>query len=150
MLALNASVESVRAGKYGQGFSVIAGEIRKLADESKRSAVQINHLVSEVQAELQATVTAARAGNEIVAKNMTAAQTVSQALTELNNLYWRYSDQQPANSLNIQQQANAIKQVNQAMAQLNQGAQATAQGITQTRQETQALQNASQRLKAII
>lgn len=85
---------------------------------------------------MQATVTAARAGNEIVVKNVTAAQTVSQTLTELTVSIGDIATSNQQISLNIQQQANAIKQVNQAMAQLNQGAQATAKGITQTRQET--------------
>ena len=50
MLALNAAVEAARAGEYGKGFGVVAGEIRKLADQSRKSADQINNLVTEVQA----------------------------------------------------------------------------------------------------
>ena len=38
MLALNSAVEAVRAGENGKGFSVVANEIRRLADQSQRSA----------------------------------------------------------------------------------------------------------------
>jgi len=49
MLALNASVEAARAGEHGKGFAVVASEIRKLADESKKSAEQTALLVTDIQ-----------------------------------------------------------------------------------------------------
>ena len=56
MLALNASVEAVRAGEHGKGFSVVAEEIRKLADQSKGSAEKISALVSDIQNAINTTV----------------------------------------------------------------------------------------------
>ena len=56
MLALNSSVEAVRAGEHGKGFSVVANEIRKLADQSQRSAEKINALVTEIQGSINSTV----------------------------------------------------------------------------------------------
>ncbi|MDO6850294.1 HAMP domain-containing methyl-accepting chemotaxis protein [Priestia megaterium] len=54
LLALNAAIEAARAGehgKHGKGFAVVAGEVRKLAEESKTSAIQISHLLKEIEAQ---------------------------------------------------------------------------------------------------
>lgn len=66
LLALNAAIEAARAGEHGAGFTVVTGEIRKLANQTDQSAGQVSELVRNIQAETKAAAeTAMDMGAEI-------------------------------------------------------------------------------------
>lgn len=66
LLSLNASIEAARAGEAGRGFSVVAEEIRKLADQSLGSAKQISKIVDEIIANMGEVVNVAKKAEDIV------------------------------------------------------------------------------------
>ena len=136
MLALNASVEAVRAGEHGRGFGVVAAEIRKLSERSRTSAEQINNLVGDIQQATRSTMSVTEEGTKTVAAIVSA---VSDIVLNVQQI-----------SLSARQQATAIEQVVNAMNSLNQGAAETATGIRQTKIGTQKLNDAAQQLKAAV
>jgi len=150
MLALNASVEAVRAGEHGKGFAVVADEIRKLADQSRQSAEKIGGLVSDIQNAINTTVMVTDEGTKTVNAGMNVTERTANAfsgvLEAINNV--AMNNQQIA--LNIRQQGKAVQQVLDAMANINKGAQENAAGITQIKTGTQQLNESAKSLEAIL
>ncbi len=67
LLSLNASIEAARAGEAGRGFSVVAEEIRKLADDSAAAAGEIQNNVTHIMAQTESSVKNAGQAQEMVA-----------------------------------------------------------------------------------
>jgi len=60
MLGLNAAIEAARAGEHGRGFGVVAEEIRKLSDETKKAADNIGSLIIEIESMVETAVEASK------------------------------------------------------------------------------------------
>ena len=150
MLALNAAVEAARAGEQGKGFTVVAGEIRKLAEQSKKSAEKINALVDDIQAAINSTIMVTDQGQKTAIEGIKLAQNSATTFKEIadavNNVF--INSQQI--SMSSKQQAVAVQQVVSAMNAINLGAQETTTGIGQVKNAASDLNQSATNLKELV
>ncbi|MEO0432366.1 MAG: methyl-accepting chemotaxis protein [Cyanobacteria bacterium J06656_5] len=150
MLALNSSVEAVRAGEHGKGFALVANEIRKLADQSQQSADKINNLVSNIQRSINETVMVTEEGTKTVKTGVQIAKRTESAFSDIKEAVSQVVLNNQQVSLNLKQQVDAIQQVVDAMEVINRGTKETATGLNQTREGTERLNEAAMDLKRVV
>lgn len=86
LLALNAAIEAARAGEMGKGFSIVAIEVGKLAEQSQVSSSRIKKLIAELNREIQEVVSSMRISNENVETSKTKVDKIGENFKEINSL----------------------------------------------------------------
>ena len=82
MLGLNASIEAARAGEIGKGFSVVAKEIRNLAENSKETATSISLLTTKIQDSVNGTIKNSSITLETTREQSMAMEAVSENIQD--------------------------------------------------------------------
>ncbi|MCE5286767.1 MAG: methyl-accepting chemotaxis protein [Pelosinus sp.] len=86
MLGLNAAIEAARVGEAGRGFSVVAGEIRKLSEESKKTVAQIKELTQQIEVSINTTAAASQSTLAVTEETSAAVQEVNAPIEEMTSL----------------------------------------------------------------
>ena len=86
LLALNAAIEAARAGEHGKGFSVVAEEVRKLAEQSEEATQHISTLIRSIQDETEKAVVTMDQGTKEVERGRESVGSAGKAFGEIRRV----------------------------------------------------------------
>jgi methyl-accepting chemotaxis protein WspA len=129
LLSLNAAIEAEKAGEYGRGFAVVSREIRRLADQTAVSTLDIEHTVKEMQTAVAAGVMEMDKFTQDVRQGVDDIKTISsqlgQTIRQVKNLTPRFDRV----GKGMAAQASGAQQISEAMGQLNDASLQTADAL---------------------
>ncbi|OFX24333.1 MAG: hypothetical protein A2041_14220 [Bacteroidetes bacterium GWA2_31_9b] len=150
LLAVNAAIEAAKAGEQGRGFTVVAQEIKDLAQQSKQATIQVRNILSDIQKATSAAVMATEQTSKAVengVKQSTQTGESIKKLAESSNKAVEAATQIVASS---QQQVVGMDQIGLAMNNINQAGTENAASMVQAEKAAKDMNELGQKLKLLV
>lgn len=140
LLALNAAIEASRAGEHGRGFSVVASEIKSLADESKKATQRVRQILGDIQKTANVAVLSTEESTRSMTSASRSAAAAGETIQALETVIASVSEAAGQIAASAGQQATGLNQIHQAMRDIS---QVSAQNLASTQQAQQAASDLS-------
>jgi methyl-accepting chemotaxis protein len=135
LLALNAAIEASRAGEHGRGFTVVASEIKALAEQSKKATGQVRQILGEIQRSTNGAVIATERGTRSVDDAIRSAGTAGTTIGALADTIADSAQAAVLVTASAGQQEIGMSQIQQAIQSVSQAAH---QNLASTREAERA------------
>ncbi|MGB9108137.1 MAG: methyl-accepting chemotaxis protein [Telluria sp.] len=143
ILSLNAAIEAEKAGEAGRGFSVVATEIRRLADQTSVSTWDIEQMLKEMQSAVSASVMGMDKFAEEIRRNVGEARHVAEQLSGMMDQVRKLGPRFDLVLQGMQSQAVGASQISGTMMQLSDATQQTVESLKATSEAVHQLQYAA-------
>jgi len=147
LLSLNAAIEAEKAGEYGLGFSVVATEIRRLADQTAVATWDIEQMVKEMQTAVTAGVMSVEKFTEEVRRSVQEVSSIGGGLAEIIDQVQALTPRFETVHEGMQFQSQGAEQIKQAIVNLSESAQQTVESLRQSHDSIEDLNEAAHRLQ---
>jgi methyl-accepting chemotaxis protein WspA len=147
LLSLNAAIEAEKAGEYGLGFSVVAMEIRRLADQTAVATYDIEKMVKEMQSAVAAGVMGMDKFSEEVRLGVEEIRQVSIQLAQIIHQVQALTPRFQTVNEGMQSQATGAQQISEILTQLSESAHQTAESLRQSNAAIEQLNGAARSLQ---
>ena len=150
LLSLNAALEAERAGEYGAGFSVVAREIRRLADQTAVATLEIEQMIKEMQSAVSTGVTEMDKFTKSVVDSVEEVSKISEQVAQVIQQVQGLTPRFEQVSQSVDEQSQGAQQISEAMEHLSQASQQTAGSLRETNHALEELDEATHSLKTEI
>ena len=147
LLALNAAIEAARAGDHGKGFAVVADEVRKLAERTGDTTAQITNMITDIQKEIEVTVTAMEQTLPQVEKGLELAGITSDILNEIQKQATDSLTMAQDVTVSSTEQENGINTIQTYLAEMADMSSNTQNMMQENVREVEKLETISKQLK---
>ena len=150
LLSVNASIEAAKAGEHGKGFTVVAQEVKSLAEQSKQAVAQVRSILGEIQKAGDQAVKAVQQSRESIEAGRQQSTESGEAIRMLAESVTEAARSAAQISASSRQQLAGMEQISQAIESINQASSQSVSGTRQVEHEVKQLQELAARLKRLV
>jgi methyl-accepting chemotaxis protein WspA len=147
LLSLNAAIEAEKAGEYGRGFSVVATEIRRLADQTTKATNDIELMVKEMQAAVTTGVLAMNKYSDEVKDGASDVRQISEQLDQIIQQVQALTPRFELVNEGVNSHATGGQQISDSLAQLSRTVKQTARSLEESNGAIEHLKEAAYGLR---